>query len=152
MKLPKGKGLWPAFWSLGVDIDTVQWPNCGEINFLEMRGSAPSTAIGALHGPGYSGGEGSAVSYTLPSGTFNDDFHVFAVEWFPNSITWFVDGKAYETRTPADLPFGRKWVFDHPFFILLNLAVGGLFPGDPDGSVPFPQYLKVDYVRVFKWV
>ncbi|GAB6021280.1 hypothetical protein CHUAL_003899 [Chamberlinius hualienensis] len=152
MKLPRGKGLWPAFWSLGVDIDSAQWPNCGEIDIMEIRGSAPSTCLGTIHGPGYSGGGGLSGSYNLPSGTFNDDFHVFAVEWFSDHITWFVDGNAYETRTPSDIPPGTTWVFNHPFFIIMNLAVGGNFDGDPDGSVSFPQYVTVDYVRVFNWV
>ncbi|MGH3358826.1 MAG: glycoside hydrolase family 16 protein, partial [Nocardioidaceae bacterium] len=106
------------------------------------------TVHGSLHGPGYSGGEAVTGSYSLPDGqAFADDFHVFAVDWSPDSVTWSVDGNAYQTKTPADLG-GDEWVFDHDFFLILNLAVGGYWPGDPDESTQFPQELVVDYVRV----
>ncbi|CAL9559602.1 RICIN domain-containing protein [Streptomyces atacamensis] len=148
MKLPRGQGMWPAFWMLGHDIGSVGWPNSGEIDIMENVGYEPGTVHGTLHGPGYSGGEGIGAGYTLPGGrAFADDFHTFAVDWSPNSITWSVDGQVYQRRTPADLG-GDRWVFDKPFFLILNLAVGGDWPGLPDSSTVFPQKLVVDYVRV----
>ncbi|MFE7648997.1 ricin-type beta-trefoil lectin domain protein [Streptomyces phaeoluteigriseus] len=148
MKVPRGQGMWPAFWMLGNDIGQVGWPNSGEIDVMENVGFEPSTVHGTLHGPGYSGSGGIGAGYTLPGGqAFADAFHTFAVDWSPNAITWSVDGTAYQRRTPADLG-GRQWVFDKPFFLILNLAVGGYWPGDPDGSTVFPQQLLVDYVRV----
>ncbi|USQ85182.1 family 16 glycosylhydrolase [Streptomyces phaeoluteigriseus] len=148
MKVPRGQGMWPAFWMLGNDIGQVGWPNSGEIDVMENVGFEPSTVHGTLHGPGYSGSGGIGAGYTLPGGrAFADAFHTFAVDWSPNAITWSVDGTVYQRRTPADLG-GRQWVFDKPFFLILNLAVGGYWPGDPDGSTVFPQQLLVDYVRV----
>jgi beta-glucanase (GH16 family) len=148
MKLPRGQGMWPAFWMLGNDIGTVGWPTSGEIDIMENVGFEPGSVHGTIHGPGYSGSGGIGAGYTLPGGqAFADGFHTFAVDWSPNSITWSVDGNAYETRTPADLG-GNRWVFDHPFFLIMNLAVGGYWPGDPDGSTVFPQQLVVDYVHV----
>ncbi|MCX5528483.1 lectin [Streptomyces bobili] len=148
MKVPRGQGMWPAFWMLGNDIGQVGWPNSGEIDVMENVGFEPSTVHGTLHGPGYSGSGGIGAGYTLPGGqAFADAFHTFAVDWSPNAITWSVDGTVYQRRTPADLG-GRQWVFDKPFFLILNLAVGGYWPGDPDGGTVFPQQLLVDYVRV----
>ncbi|MGW7654668.1 family 16 glycosylhydrolase, partial [Streptomyces tendae] len=148
MKIPRGQGIWPAFWMLGQDIGEVGWPNSGEIDVMENVGFEPSTVHGTIHGPGYSGSGGIGAAYTLPNGeAFADAFHTFAVDWAPDSITWSVDGNVYQTRTPADLG-GKDWVFDKPFFLILNLAVGGYWPGDPDGSTSFPQQLLVDYVRV----
>ncbi|MDX6351409.1 MAG: hypothetical protein QOF84_6199 [Streptomyces sp.] len=151
IKIPRGKGMWPAFWMLGNDIGSVGWPNNGEIDVMENVGSEPGTVHGTIHGPGYSGSGGLGAGYTLPGGAaFADDFHTFAVEWSPTAITWSVDGTAYETRTPADAG-SNKWVFDHPFFVILNLAVGGGWPGDPDASTSFPQTMTVDYVRASAW-
>ncbi|OKK17578.1 1,3-beta-glucanase [Streptomyces sp. CB00455] len=148
MKIPRGQGMWPAFWMLGNDIGQVGWPASGEIDVMENVGFEPSTVHGTLHGPGYSGSGGIGAGYTLPGGqAFADAFHTFAVDWSPGAITWSVDGAVYQRRTPADLA-GRQWVFDKPFFVILNLAVGGYWPGDPDGSTAFPQQLLVDYVRV----
>jgi len=149
IQLPIGQGIWPAFWLLGEDITTVGWPQCGEIDIMEYRGQFPSVASGALHGPGYSGGNPLEGSYTLASGGFNEGFHVFAVDWTPGSITWSVDGVAFMTRNVGDVPAGGEWVFDHPFFIILNVAVGGSYVGDPDASTVFPQTMLVDYVRVY---
>jgi beta-glucanase (GH16 family) len=149
MKLPSGQGLWPAFWLLGDDISQVGWPKCGEIDIMELVGSAPSTVLGTIHGPGYSGKAGPSSKYTLPNGRFSDGFHVFAVEWEPDVIRFFVDDTLYATRTPADLPAGARWVFDKPFFIILNVAVGGDLPGPPDSTTVFPQTMLVDYVRVY---
>ncbi|MFJ8039055.1 family 16 glycosylhydrolase [Kitasatospora sp. NPDC096147] len=147
IKIPRGQGIWPAFWMLGNDLGSVGWPNSGEIDIMENIGREPSTVHGTLHGPGYSGAGGLGSAYTLPNGqVFADAFHVFAVDWSPNSITWSVDGHAYATRTPADTN-GNRWAFDHPFFLILNLAVGGDWPGSPDGSSTYPQTMTVDYVR-----
>lgn len=148
VKVPRGQGIWPAFWLLGDDFGDVGWPDCGEIDIMENIGREPSTVHGTIHGPGYSGEEGIGAAYTLPDGQqFADDFHVFAIEWSPERIEWSVDGTVYQTRTPADLG-GRQWVFDHDFFVILNLAVGGYWPGDPDETTQFPQELVIDYVRV----
>jgi len=150
MQLPIGQGLWPAFWTLGDNISSVGWPTCGEMDIMENIGSEPSTNHGSLHGPGYSGGSAVTGTYTLPDGQrFGDDFHVFAIEWSPKQVDFFVDDVLYQTKTPADLPAGRQWVFDHPFYIIMNVAVGGDFPGAPDETTEFPQLLIVDYVRVY---
>jgi beta-glucanase (GH16 family) len=151
IKLPRGQGMWPAFWMLGGDISRVGWPGCGEIDIMEQIGREPAIVHGTIHGPGYSGSQGIGAPYTLPSGAaFGDHFHLFAVEWRPRSIRWEVDGHVYETRTPADLPAGQHWVYDHPFFLILNVAVGGRWPGDPNETTTFPQTMLVDYVRVYK--
>jgi beta-glucanase (GH16 family) len=150
VKMPKGQGIWPAFWMLGNDIDTVGWPTCGEVDIMETVGKEISSNTGSLHGPGYSGGNPLNAKYTLPSGTFDADFHVFAVEWEPTTIRFYVDNTLYETRTTADVPAGSRWVFDHPFFMLLNVAVGGNWPGSPDATTVFPQKMYVDYVRVYE--
>jgi beta-glucanase (GH16 family) len=151
IQVPSGRGIWPAFWTLGDDPKGVGWPTKGEIDVMEILGQAPSTVYGSLHGPGYSGGAAVNKAYTLPTGqSFADGFHTFAVEWEPNVVRWYVDDQLYETRTPADLPTGTKWVYDHPFSILLNLAVGGNFPGDPDSKTQFPAEMKIDNVRVYK--
>jgi beta-glucanase (GH16 family) len=151
IKIPYGQGLWPAFWMLGDDIHDVGWPACGEIDVMENIGREPFLIPGTIHGPGYSGGSGIGAPFSLPDGqAFADDFHVFAVEWDPDAIRFYVDDTLYKTTTPADLPAGRTWVFDHPFFLLLNVAVGGTWPGPPDSSTVFPQTMLVDYVRVYE--
>ncbi|MEU4154336.1 lectin [Streptomyces sp. NPDC026659] len=145
MKIPRGQGMWPAFWMLGTPVN---WPDSGEIDVMENVGFEPSTVHGTIHGPGYSGSGGIGAGYSLPNGqAFADAFHTFAVDWAPDSITWSVDGTVYQRRTPADLG-GRTWVFNKPFFLILNLAVGGYWPGDPDGSTQFPAQLVVDSVSV----
>jgi beta-glucanase (GH16 family) len=143
--------LWPAFWLLGSNISEIGWPACGEIDIMENIGREPSTVHGTIHGPGYSGDNGIGKPFTLSGGKrFEDDFHVFALEVEPEIIRWYVDDVLYETRTPADLPKGTKWVYDHPLFIILNLAIGGNWPGDPDVTTKFPQSMLVDYVRVYQ--
>jgi beta-glucanase (GH16 family) len=149
IKLPVGQGIWPAFWMLGNDIDDVHWPQCGEIDIMEYRGHEPRVLYGTIHGPGHSGDNAISKKHVLSQGGFNLGFHEFAVEWNEGSITWFVDGYAYHTATPADLPHGATWVYDHPFFILLNMAGGGRWPGSPDDTTVFPQTMLVDYVRVY---
>jgi beta-glucanase (GH16 family) len=150
IRIPRGQGLWPAFWLLGADVGSVGWPDCGEIDVMENIGREPTMVHGTLHGPGYSGDKGVTASYAPAGVTFADDFHVFAVEWAPGEIRWLVDGHEYRRTTPADLPAGARWVFDHPFFLLLNVAAGGAWPGDPDASTTFPQQMVVDYVRVHR--
>jgi beta-glucanase (GH16 family) len=149
IRLPWGKGIWPAFWMLGDDISTTGWPACGEIDIMENVGSEPATVHGTLHGPGYSGAEPLTATFTLPKGRFSDGFHIFAVEWEPQVVRFFVDETLYATRRAAELPAGKRWVFDHPFFIVLNLAVGGNLPGKPNDSTVFPQRMLVDYVRAY---
>jgi beta-glucanase (GH16 family) len=150
MKIPRGQGIWPAFWMLGTNITSVNWPACGEIDIMENIGREPTILHGTVHGPGYSGENGIGTGYSLPGQpTFADDFHIYAVEWTTNQIKWFVDGIQYFTLTPANLPNGAPWVFAAPQFIILNLAVGGNWPGYPDGTTVFPQRLTVDYVRVY---
>jgi beta-glucanase (GH16 family) len=148
IKLPYGQGIWPAFWMLGSSIDSARWPSCGEIDIMENIGREPSINHGSLHGPGYSGGSDLTGEYTLPKGKqFKDAYHTFGLLWSPNSVTFSVDGHAYETHTSAEV---GTWVFNRPFFFLLNIAVGGSWPGNPDGSTVFPQTMLVDYIRVYK--
>lgn len=149
IKVPSGQGVWPAFWLLGEDFPSAGWPACGEIDIMENVGEKPATILGSLHGPGYFGENPLAASYTLPRGHFSDAFHLFAIEWEPRVIRFYVDGVLFATKTPADVPAGNRWAYDHPFFILLNLAVGGNLPGSPDNSTVFPQRMLVDYVRVY---
>jgi beta-glucanase (GH16 family) len=151
IRIPRGQGIWPAFWMLGSDIGSNPWPNSGEIDVMENIGREPNTVHGTLHGPGYSGGSAVGAAYSLPGGqAFADGFHTFTVDWAPDSVTWYVDGNQYSRRTPADLG-GNRWVFDHPFFLILNVAVGGSWPGNPDASTTFPQQMLIDYVRVYAW-
>jgi beta-glucanase (GH16 family) len=149
IRLPFGQGIWPAFWMLGTSITSAGWPRCGEIDIMENIGREPSINHGSVHGPGYSGGNAISGLYTLPgSARFADDFHVFAIQWAAGTVTFFVDGATYKTVTAVSLPAGATWVFDNSFFLLLNVAVGGTFPGAPDATTQFPQQMIVDYVRV----
>ncbi|MGC4794181.1 glycoside hydrolase family 16 protein [Micromonospora saelicesensis] len=143
IKIPRGQGIWPAFWMLGTGGG---WPDAGEIDVMENIGREPNTVYGTVHGPGYSGGGGITGSRTLGA-PLADTFHTYRVDWEPNVITWYVDGVQYHRVDPARLG-GSRWVFDHPFFMILNVAVGGNWPGYPDGSTQFPQQMLVDYVRV----
>jgi beta-glucanase (GH16 family) len=149
IQIPAGHGVWPAFWLLGDDVSKVGWPACGEIDIMENVGREPRSIRGSLHGPGYYGSTPLTTAYALPQGRFSDGFHLFAVEWEPQVIRFYVDGELYASKTPRDLPSGTRWVFDHPFFVVLNLAVGGDFPGKPDKTTVFPQRMLVDYVRVY---
>ncbi|MEO1547452.1 MAG: glycoside hydrolase family 16 protein [Bacteroidota bacterium] len=148
MRLPYGQGIWPAFWMLGADIDDNPWPGAGEIDIMEYRGQEPTVLIGSVHGPGYSGGEAVSKEYTLENDRFDTGFHVFGIEWGPNYINYYVDDVLYNQITPEDVP--GQWVFNKPFYILVNLAVGGTFVGPPNAQTEFPQTLIVDYVRVYK--
>jgi beta-glucanase (GH16 family) len=151
IKLPEGPGIWPAFWMLGSDIGSVGWPACGEIDIMEKVGFEPSTVHGSLHGPGYSGDGPLTGAFTLPrQARFSDDFHLFAVEWEPREIRFYVDDTLYETQTVDSISSGKHWTFDHPFYLLLNVAVGGDWPGSPDATTSFPVRMLVDYVRVYR--
>jgi beta-glucanase (GH16 family) len=150
IKLPAGPGLWPAFWALGGDIDNVGWPNSGEIDVMESLGSDPFTLFGSIHGPEPGSPKGYHQTAPEHSATsLASRFHVFGVEWSPAAITFTFDGVPYSTRTPASLSAGQQWVFNKPFFLLLNLAVGGEWPGAPRASTPFPATMLVDWVRVY---
>jgi beta-glucanase (GH16 family) len=148
MKLPYGQGIWPAFWMLGEDITHTPWPASGEIDIMEHIGRQPRYIYGTVHGPGYSGGGGVGHFTTFPQGTLSEEFHTYAIEWDPGEIRWYVDDEQFFKLTPAQVP--GEWVFDKPFFMLINLAVGGNWPGYPDDSTTFPQFLTVDYVRVYQ--
>jgi beta-glucanase (GH16 family) len=150
IKLPEGQGLWPAFWMLGANVDEVGWPDAGEIDVMEYQGQRPGRVFGSLHGPGYSGGEAISGDFSLPDGeTFADDFHILAVEWDPSLIRFSVDGEAYHTVRSTEVP-RDKWVFDHEFFVILNLAVGGTLGGPVGPDTVFPAEVLVDYVRIFE--
>ncbi|MSU23636.1 MAG: glycoside hydrolase family 16 protein [Opitutus sp.] len=151
MKLTRGRGVWPAFWMLGENKPKVGWPACGEIDIMEQLGHEPSKLHGTLHGPGYSGQQGLSAATTLPAtgAALSAAYHIYAVDWSPEKVAWSLDGTVYFTLTPAQLPAGARWVFDAPAFLLLNLAVGGNWPGSPDDNTVFPQTLLVDYVRVY---
>jgi beta-glucanase (GH16 family) len=147
MQLPAGRGIWPAFWMLGQNIDEVGWPHCGEIDVMENFGRDPAVVHGTLHGPGYSGGAGITASRDAGS-HLADGFHVYSVDWEPDRIRWYLGDELYGTVTPGDLG-GNPWVFDRDFFLLLNVAVGGSRSERPDSSLNFPQMMLVDYVRVY---
>ncbi len=149
IKLPTGQGIWPAFWLLGDDISTVGWPGCGEVDIMENRGQQPTINRGSLHGPGYSGGanHGREIDVGVD---LSADFHTYVIEWDPGRIVFKVDDEPYLAATPADLPDGTDWVYDHPFFVILNVAVGGDYVGYPDGTTSFPQTMLVDHVRVYE--
>jgi beta-glucanase (GH16 family) len=151
IKLPRGQGIWPAFWAMGDDINRVGWPKCGEIDIMENIGREPGINHGSLHASTFGGPTSDATkTIALPEGkALADDFHIYAIEWEPGVVRFYLDEENYATFTQADWPEGGQWVFDHPFFILLNVAVGGSWPGNPDATTQFPQEMLVDYVRVY---
>jgi beta-glucanase (GH16 family) len=148
IRQPSGRGLWPAFWMLGSNIDVVGWPQTGEIDIMEYRGQEPTIVHGSLHGPGYSGGNALTRRYFLPAGRLDTAFHVYRVEWSANQIRYYLDDQVFHIINKGDQT--GTWVFDQPFFIILNVAVGGGFVGAPDGTTTFPQTMVVDYVRVYQ--
>lgn len=181
MRLPNGKGIWPAFWMLGTNIEeepddnlnTYQWPFCGEIDIMENAGSKPTIVSGAIHGPGYSGGMPILKKYDLQNERVDTGFHVYGIEWGPDYVNFYIDDVLYNQITPNDLPDNpfpeeyddiftnpieydlykekwNQWVYDQPFYMILNVAVGGLFDGSPNENTVFPQTMLVDYVRVYK--
>jgi beta-glucanase (GH16 family) len=147
MRVPAGSGLWSAFWMLGEDLDRVGWPACGEIDVMEHVGSDPSAVHGTLHGPGYSGLAGG-VGHRHDAGVaLSDDFHVYAVDWAPDQVTWLLDDVPYNSLGPGDVP--GPWPFRQPFSLLVNLAVGGAWPGLGTAPPSLPASLDVDWVRVW---
>lgn len=148
VKVPEGAGLWPAFWSLGTDIATNPWPRSGEIDVMEYVGREPNRIFGTIHGPGYSGGQSWGDDYIFPT-KVADDFHTYRVDWYPDHIVWAVDDIEYHEAIPADVA-PNDWVFNHPFFLLLNVAVGGNFGGAVSPDTVFPARTTVDYVRAFQ--
>lgn len=148
IKLPWGQGLWPAFWMLGDDNDgAILWPQRGEIDIMENRGQEPTLINGSVHGPGYSGANAITKAYELENDRFDSGFHVFGIEWGENYVNYYVDDVLYNQITPADVT--GEWVFDSEFFIILNVAVGGNYAGNPNENTVFPQEMVVDYVRVY---
>jgi beta-glucanase (GH16 family) len=154
IKLPEGKGIWPAFWMLGANIDEnggdTPWPQCGEVDILELYGTKDNGVVEAnLHYADKSGKHAmmGAVDFKLPEGKFSEEFHVFELIWTPESISWLVDGEEYAS---TDITAKDRTEFHEEFFLLLNLAVGGTYAGYPDESTVFPQYMYVDWVRVYE--
>ncbi|CAD7816409.1 Beta-glucanase [Chryseobacterium aquaeductus] len=150
LKTPYGPGIWPAFWMLGANIDQVPWPQCGEIDIMELRGQEPHIINGTLHGPGYSGGAAITKAYGLQNARFDTDFHIFAVEWDADKIDFFVDDYLYQRLSREEVEKKGQWVYNSPFFMIMNVAVGGNYVGFPVDGTPFPQKMTVDYVRVYK--
>ena len=148
IKTPTGSGIWPAFWMLGSNIDSIAWPQCGEIDIMEQKGKYSNITYGSIHGPGYSGGQAITTPYALQTSRFDADYYVYAIEWSANKIDFFVNDYLYKRVTPSDAP--GEWVYNQPFFIIMNLAVGGNFGGPPNSNTPFPSSMYIDYVRVYK--
>ena len=150
IKVPEGAGLWPAFWMLGTDIDQVDWPQTGEIDIMEHVGRLPNQVFGTLHGPGYSGGQSYGKVYDLGK-PVADDFQSSPSNGSQTRSSGIIDGIPYFTATPNDAFLqGKQWVFNHPFFLLLNVAVGGNFGGPVGPDTIFPQTTLVDYVRLYQ--
>ena len=162
IKLPYGQGMWPAFWMLGDNIDTVQWPQCGEIDIMEMVGgigpggvNRNAVAVGSLHRPNSDTAQSTtpkslSANYNNPGNVnLSDDFHVFSIEWDASAIKYLVDGNVYQTIDISSNSDGFQ-VFRKPFFIVLNLAVGGDWPGSPDQTTVWPQQMQIDWVHVYQ--
>lgn len=151
-RMPEGQGLWPAVWMLGSNLSEVGWPQSGEIDIMEYLGHEPYTAHGTVHGPGYSGGGGIGASITLDedSASLAEDFHVYSIIWDEDLILWLVNDEVYHSITAQQVEelYNARWVFNEPFYMLLNVAVGGYWPGYPDDTTEFPQEMVVDYIRV----
>jgi beta-glucanase (GH16 family) len=147
-KIPQAPHIWPCIWLLG-DTNGKPWPNCGEIDIAEVSGKEPRTVGGALHGPGYSGGRYIGGKITLPY-SLSASWRVASLEWDPNEIRWYMDGKLFFKAGKADIPSVGTWVFDHPFYVIINLAVGGNLAEFPTSKSAFPQTMLVDYVRVYR--
>ncbi len=151
IQVPQGKGLWPAFWLLGADYKQVGWPSSGEIDVMELDGSHPALLHANLHGPSGSGPYSFNNTFQLPAGgSFSHGFHVYGLDWSPSLLSWYVDGNLFASVSRDQFSTGSLWVFDRPFIILFNLAVGGDLPGSPDQSTTFPQKLLIDYVRIYQ--
>ena len=154
LNVPAGKGTWPAFWMLGTGFEHFaedparRWPNVGEIDIMEFIGREPDLVLGTIHGPGYAGAGGKSRWYRQDFDV-SDDWHTYAIEWDETGISWFFDGENYATVGPENIKRG-EWVFDRPFFMLLNLAIGGTLGGYLDPELEFPLRYYVDYVRVYQ--
>jgi beta-glucanase (GH16 family) len=151
IEIPEGRGLWPAFWAVGNDVDSVGWPRSGEIDMMENLGNDPFTIYGSIHGPqpGLTNGY-AIVTSKHSSRSLAGRFHVYGVAWSPDKLVFTLDGVPYATDTAATLSHGQQWEFNKPFFLIVNLAVGGSWPGAPDASTPFPSKMLVDCVRVYR--
>ena len=149
IRLPTGQGLWPAFWMLGEGFPTIPWPQCGELDIMENKGSQPTVTSSAIHGPGYSGATPLARANQLSQGTYHEDFHTFAVAWNSTQIRFFIDGALHYSVSRSDVMNYGPWVFDRNFFLIVNLAVGGHFDGDPQSDAILPATMLIDYVRVY---
>ena len=151
IKVSGTQGLWPAFWLLGADFPTAGWPGCGEIDIMEHVGKVPDAVYSTIHAPAYNGGGGLGSPYTLTGTDFASGFHTYAVDWDASHMTFSVDGNAFFTLNKADVEAAHgPWVYDHPFFIILNNAIGGDWPGGPDATTTLPQQMVIDYVRVYQ--
>lgn len=149
LKMPKGQGVWPAFWMMPTDNVYGIWPQSGEIDIMEYLGHEPNTVHGTLHfGQPWPNNSSTSSSFVTQGPGFNEDFHIYALEWSENSIKWYVDGYLYAQKTPNNLN-GQRWPFDQRFHFILNMAVGGNWPGNPNGSTVFPLEYIVDYVRLY---
>ncbi|MFT4604265.1 MAG: beta-glucanase (GH16 family) [Rhodothermales bacterium] len=148
LSLPAGAGIWPAFWMLGANIDEVGWPQCGKFDAVEYFGRDPDTVFGAVHGPGYTGDAALMRTFQSEDVSFQQEFHTYTVDWSADRFDWYVDGLLYHTTTAEDLP--GEWVFDHPFYLILDVAVGGGAAGNPDETTIFPARMLVDWVRVYQ--
>ena len=148
IRVPAGLGMWPAFWMLGSDIDEVGWPGCGEIDVMEYVGSDPTRVHGTVHGPGYAGLE-HGIGKAYDTGTdLASGFHVYAVDWTANQITWLIDDTVYSQLTPAEVP--GPWPFTHPFFLVINLAIGGAWPGNDTDNPALPAHMLIDWIHVYE--
>ncbi|MBC6605207.1 glycoside hydrolase family 16 protein [Hymenobacter sp. BT188] len=148
-KLPKGKGIWPAIWMLGSNDSQAPWPACGEIDIMELRGSQPAVNISTVHfGNTVAERKFKGTEIRLPSGDFSDDYHIFSLVRSKGQLRWFLDGQQYFTITPND---ASPYPFDNKFYMILNVAVGGDFDGNPDASTTFPKQMQVDYVRYYQY-
>jgi len=149
--LPFGQGIWPAIWMLGANFPSAGWPACGEIDIMELIGSSPSSIHGTVHfGNSYPQHQYTGGSRYLSGGqTFADEFHVFSIDWDENGITWLLDDQPFYS-VDNSVSGNQNYPFDNPFFFILNVAVGGQWPGYPNATTTFPQFMAVDYVRVYQ--
>jgi beta-glucanase (GH16 family) len=148
MKIPRGQGIWPALWLLAESYDEIGWPDCGEVDIMESVGPVARTLYGTVHGPGYCGANPLQKTVEVDE-PLSQDFHIYTLEWEPLRFNWFLDGRCYASVDRAEAG-ADPWPFNEPFYILMNLAVGGIWPGKPDSTTTFPQRLIVDYVRAWR--
>jgi beta-glucanase (GH16 family) len=150
IRFPSGVGLWPAFYMLGTNYPRVGWPESGELDMMEFQGQRPTRLVGTIHGPttdGATGWQKNAFAYS--SRPFNQRFHVYGINWTRNKVVFTLDGKTYGTVTRSELHPGDRWVFNRPFFLVMDVAVGGYWVGPPNSTTRFPAKMLVDWVRVY---